>query len=237
MRAVWGWEAEPGVVQPRAKECRSCQLPAEGRRKAGRGFSGRASRGTLSLDSWPLELWENEFLLFQAAEFAVPCDGGPRPPIHAPATSVWSASVTCFLLPIQESAHHALHQCALSSCLCLLRAPMLPRPVHHPLNSSVPIAPSSLNAHSHRVYIQRSAAHARLVLCCTYMLPPLMFGNMPCSALNLLECLAQTFIYSQASKYVESSCMASFAMRQILFLFHNLGMKLCMQKKLKPWEK
>ena len=103
--------------------------------------------------------------------------------------------------------------------------------------STARFSASSLNAHSHHVYIQHSAAHARLVLCCTYMLPPLMFGNMPCSALNLLECLAQTFIYSRASKYVESSCMASFAMRQILFLFHNLGMKLCMQKKLKPWEK
>lgn len=103
-----------------------------------------------------------------------------------------------------------------------------------PLGSDTP---SSLNVHSQRVYIQSSAAHARLVLCCTYMLPPLLFGNMPCSALNMLECLAQTFIYSRASKYVESSCMASFAMRQILFLFHNLGMKLCMQKKLKPWEK
>lgn len=165
------------------------------------------------------------------------CDGGPRPLIHVPATSVWYARVTCFLLPIQESAHHALHQCALCCRLCLLRAPMLPRPVHHPLNHLVLIAPSSLNAHSQHVYIQRSAAHARLVLCCTYMLPPLMFGNMPCSALNMLECLAQTFIYRRASKYVESSCMASFAMRQILFLFHNLGMKLCMQKKLKPWEK
>lgn len=61
-----------------------------------------------------------------------------------------------------------------------------------------------------------------------------MFGNIPCSTLNLLECLAQTFISSQPSKYAKSNCVALFAMWKILFLFHNLGIKWCMQKKLKP---
>ena len=69
MRAMSGWEAETGIGQLQAKEHRGYQLPAEARRKAGRGFSGRASRGTqpsdiLILDFWPLELWENKFLLF-----------------------------------------------------------------------------------------------------------------------------------------------------------------------------
>lgn len=77
----------------------------------------------------------------------------------------------------------------------------------------------------------------RLLCVMLYLFSSLMFGNMPRSALNMLEGLAQTFVYSRFSKYVESNCIASFAMRKILFLFHNLGIKLCMQKKLKPWEK
>lgn len=130
-----------------------------------------------------------------------------------------------------------LHCGGLCSHFCFLSLPMLPRPVcmfPPPLGSGVSLLPGRPSV---RAYIQGSAAHVCFVLCCTYLFSPLMFGNMPCSALNMLECLAQTFVYSRFSKYVESNCIASFAMRKILFLFHNLGIKLCMQKKLKPREK
>lgn len=146
---------------------------------------------------------------------------------------VWYPGVTRFLPPVQESVHRDpssgmslsltsaawdAHASKASSSM-----PSSTRFRHHPLFWMC----------LHTCLYPGQCCPRPLCLMLHVFVSSSVFGNMPRSALNMLECLAQSS--SIVSFQNMLSLIASFAMRKILFLFHNLGLKLCVQKKLKPW--
>lgn len=150
-----------------------------------------------------------------------------------PAMDVWHTGVTPFLPPVQESVRRdpssgmspSLTSAAWDAP-CFqgqLLDPSSTRCRHLPLLGMCP----------HTCLCPGQCCPRPLCLMLHVFVSSSVFGNMPRSAFNVPECLAQSS--STVSFQNMLNLIASFAMRKILFLFHNLGLKLCVQKKWKPW--
>lgn len=149
---------------------------------------------------------------------------------HQHATYVWYAGVTASFL-LLRSLLTWLFQGNTLGC----PSAGLWGQCTHPLIYLVP-APAPLGMYMYLCLHPGSAAMSALsyavCICCL-----LDVWKHALFSLKYARMFSTELAYSQFSKYVEFNCMQSFAMRKILFLFHNLGIKLCMQKKWKPWEK
>lgn len=95
-------EAEVGAVQPQPRMAQSQQKGEKARKGSPLELAGEYDpAGTLISDLWPLELWEDKFLLFQAPPFVVIGQSSPRKfiqptsPSGAPGSALPLPSTLC----------------------------------------------------------------------------------------------------------------------------------------------